>query len=181
MPTLNIQGQQLEFSERDLLRHIIELSYLTCSTAAVFGSLQYDDSNQSLTEIHLDHLREVGQSIEDEILQLQLQEMIVFFLQAQDLNDQLLEIFSARVDFPVPATQEEFQLLIDTLEAELDANWYPLVVADQETSHLVDRINSKSQDLAQGKMKILRRLIHLCPDLLHSHLIIDQDRERFEE
>lgn len=180
MPSINYQGQKLEISDTGFYEHIIGLSYSTCSSVAIFGSLQYDGRDQSLTDIHLDHLAEVGQLIHDEILNLQFQEMTALFSKAQSMNDQLLEIFSDRADVPIPESQKDFQLLINKLEKIIDPNWYPLILSEKETSEVMGQINTISNDLLRIKEKMIRRIINLCSELKNSALIIEDDRKLFE-
>ena len=173
MPTISLQGQTLEVTDRVLHGHLLGIMKSISDSVGIIGLIQYDGSDQSLYIGYLNHLEELYQATTDEVIRNLLKKMINLYTKAQKCNDDLLELFSNRVKSPIPKTQSELSLLYKKLEKEIDPNWYPLIIAEKAPSKILEKQKGISKDLTEVRVSIIDRVIVLFPELIESDYIFD--------
>jgi hypothetical protein len=176
LPIIKLHGHSIEVPVVVLHDLVIGMTYSTCTNAGIIGSVKYLGSDQSLTDGHQDHLEELKQAIIDDILRDQVKILIGLFAQAQKFNDELLEFFVKRTQSPYPKTERDLNKIYKKLEKVIDPNWYPLILAEEGPSKIIEKHREIINDLLKTRGIIIKRIIDLYPELLESEHLSDDDK-----
>jgi hypothetical protein len=153
------------------------MTYSTCTSAGLIGSIQYDGSGDSLTVGHLDHLEEIRKALSDKELQDKVNIMINLYTQMQKLNDELIKVYSTRTKSKFPKTESDLRMIYRNLERLIDPNWYPIINAEEEPSKIIQKQKEIVKDMIETREMLVRRVIALYPELIESEHLKDDDKK----
>ncbi len=163
-------------SDLDLHNFVLGFTYSTCSSASLIGTIQYDESDDSLPVRHTNQLEEIRLALTDKILKEQVKIMINLYSQAQECNDELLKAFATRTKSPFPKTKRDMGKIYKKLGRTIGPNYYPIILAEDGPSKIVEKNTAIVTELIKTRGIIIKRVIGLYPELIDSDRLSDDDK-----